>query len=103
MNAMTTVQAKLEREWLDSEWYEFYTLAPHIVIAPRVCGGRPTFKYTRLEVSVILALLASGKTIEEVVAEYAMSDITVEHVQEAIIVADQALSQSALSLLPLAA
>jgi hypothetical protein len=28
--------------------YEYYPIGQYIVAAPGVCGGRPTFKYTRL-------------------------------------------------------
>ncbi|MCE7986806.1 MAG: DUF433 domain-containing protein [Caldilinea sp. CFX5] len=30
-----------------------------MVAAPGVCGGRPTFKYTRLEATMVLAFLAN--------------------------------------------
>lgn len=51
-------------EQVGSETYEYIPMGKHIIIAPAICGGRPTFKYTRLEVSVILALLAAGDTID---------------------------------------
>ena len=57
-------------------------------------------KYTRLEVSVVLALIASGETIEQVVQAYALSRLTPEAVREAIRLADQALVQSAEILQP---
>ncbi len=60
----------------------------YVVSAPGVCGGRPTFKYTRLEVSAVLALIASGETIEQVVQAYALSQLTPEAVREAIRLAD---------------
>jgi uncharacterized protein (DUF433 family) len=85
------------------ELYEYYPLGKYVVSAPGVCGGRPTFKYTRLEVSTILALIASGETIEQVVQAYALSQLTPEAVQEAIRLADQALAQSAEILQPAAA
>ena len=40
--------------------YEYYPIGQYIVAAPGVYGGRPTFKYTRLEVAVVLDLLAAG-------------------------------------------
>jgi len=56
---MRKATKELTRE-LYGEWYEYVPLGKHVVAAPGVCGGRPTFKYTRLEVSVILDLLAAG-------------------------------------------
>ncbi len=82
---------KLARELYGGEKYEYYPLGKYVVAAPGVCGGRPTFKYTRLEVSFILALLAAGKTIEQVVQAYSLSRITPEAIQEAISLADKAL------------
>lgn len=38
--------------------------------APGVCGGRPTFKYTRIEVAGTLDRIAAGEAIDEVVAGY---------------------------------
>lgn len=86
---------KLARETYGGEKYEYYPLGKYVVAAPGVCGGRPTFKYTRLEVSFILALLAAGKTIEQVVQAYSLSRLTPEAVQEAINLANQALLRSA--------
>jgi len=88
-------KTKLVREMYGGEWYEYYPLGKHIVAAPGVCGGRPTFKYTRLEVSFILARLRTGKTIEEIVQDYSLSRLTPEAVKEAIFLAEQALLRSA--------
>lgn len=85
---------KLAREMYGGEVYEYYPLGKYVVAAPGVCGGRPTFKYTRLEVSFILALLATGKTIDQVVQAYSLSRLTPEAVKEAISLADQALLRS---------
>jgi len=79
---------KMAREIYGGEVYKYYPLGKYIVAAPGVCGGRPTFKYTRLEVSFILALLAAGKTIEQVVQAYSLSRLTPEAVLEAIRLAD---------------
>jgi uncharacterized protein (DUF433 family) len=71
--------------------YEYYPIGQYIVAAPGVCGGRPTFKYTRLEVAVILNLLAAGWTIEHILREYAESKLTTEAIAEAIRLAREAL------------
>jgi len=76
------------------EPYEYYSLGKHVVSAPGVCGGRPTFKYTRLEVSVVLSLIARGETVRQVVQAYSASRLTPDAVVEAIQLADHALVQS---------
>ncbi len=98
-----SVETKLIRETYGDEPYEYYPLGKCVVVAPGVCGGRPTFKYTRLEVSVVFSLIAAGDTIEEVVQAYSLSNLTSEAVQEAIHLADQALIQSVKTLQPVAA
>jgi uncharacterized protein (DUF433 family) len=90
------------REIYGGEVYEYYPLSEHIVVAPGVCGGRPTFKYTRLEVSTILSLIAAGETVKQIAQAYALSRLTPDAVREAIYLADQTLVQST-QLLPLAA
>ncbi len=87
-------KTKLVREIVAGEVYEYYPLGKHIVSAPAVCSGRPTFKYTRLEVSTILARLAKGQTVEYVIQAYALSRLTPAAVAEAIRLADRALVQS---------
>jgi uncharacterized protein (DUF433 family) len=91
-------QVQLVREIYGGETYEHYPIGKHVVSAPGVCGGRPTFKYTRLEVSTVLALIASGETVEQIVQAYAQSQITPEAVREAIHLADQALVQATQTL-----
>ncbi|WP_369229461.1 DUF433 domain-containing protein [Candidatus Entotheonella palauensis] len=39
--------------------YEYFPIGQYIVAAPKICGGRSTFKYTRLEVATILDLIAA--------------------------------------------
>ncbi len=41
-----------------NEPYRYYPLGDHVVRAPGVCGGRPTFKYTRIEITEALPALA---------------------------------------------
>ncbi len=84
----------LVREMYGGEPYEYYPLGKYIVAAPGVCGGRPTFKYTRLEASMILSLLTIGDTIDEVVEAYSLSNLTHQAVREAIGLANQAFLDS---------
>lgn len=86
---------KLMREIVSGEPYEYYPLGKYIVAAPGVCGGRPTFKYTRLEVAVILDLLAAGWTVDQLIYEYAHSHLTREAIAEAVGLAKKALIKSA--------
>lgn len=88
---MVQTKPELVREMYGDEVYEYYPLGQYIVAAPGVCGGRPTFKYTRLEVSMILALLSTGDTVNELVEAYHLSRLTPEMVYEAIQLANEAL------------
>jgi uncharacterized protein (DUF433 family) len=61
---------ELVNEVVGGELYSYYPLGQYIVSAVGVCGGRPTFKYTRIEVIGILDLLAAGDTVEQLVTGY---------------------------------
>lgn len=61
---------ELRTEIIEGEPYRYYPMGEHIVRAPGVCGGRPTFKYTRIEISGTLDRLASGEDIESIVSGY---------------------------------
>ncbi|MFZ4656258.1 MAG: DUF433 domain-containing protein [Caldilineaceae bacterium] len=89
-NGAVEQTGELVRELYGGELYEYYPLGKYIVRAPGVCGGRPTFKYTRLEPSMLLALLAQGDTVEEVLADYNRSKISAEAIYEAIYLANHA-------------
>ena len=102
MGRVKTSKLELVREMVGGEPYDYYPLGNYVVVAPGVCGGRPTFKYTRLEISVILALVSNGETIEELVQDYDISHLTPEAIREAIVLADRALTKSAIKLEPLA-
>lgn len=41
-----------------------------ITVDPRICLGQPTVRGTRITVSVILKMLAGGKTVQEVLEAY---------------------------------
>src|SRR5207247_6585588 len=47
---MKSTAKQLVCEIVEGEPYEYYPLGQYIVIAPGVCGGRPTFKNTRIDV-----------------------------------------------------
>ena len=87
---MKNVKKKLLNEIVGGEPYEYYLLGKYIVTAPGVCGGRPTFKYTRIDVRHALGLLATGRTIEEVANCY---QIPIEAVKEALKLASHALDK----------
>ena len=81
---MKSMTQQLVRETSGDTLYEYYAIGEYIVAAPGVCGGRPTFKYTRLEVATILDLLAVGWTVEQLVEEYDQSQLTPETIAEAV-------------------
>ena len=81
MKAVRNASRKLSQEIIGGEPYEYYPLGQHIVSAPGICGGRPTFKYTRIDVRHALNLLASGRSIKQVARGY---EIPVEALQEAL-------------------
>ena len=72
-----------QRETVGGETYEYYPRGTYIVRAPGVCGGRPTFKYTRIEITGALDRLASGETLDALASGYA-GRVPREALQEAI-------------------
>lgn len=60
----------LVTETVGGELYQYYPLGSHVVRAPGVCGSRPTFKYTRIEITGALDRLASGENLDQIVAGY---------------------------------
>jgi uncharacterized protein (DUF433 family) len=81
---------KLVCEMVGGEAYEYYPLGQYIVAAPGVCGGRPTFKYTRIDVHHALGLMAAWRTMEQIAHSY---DLPVEAVQEALKLAARAFDR----------
>lgn len=57
-------------EIIDGEPYQYYPLGDYVVRALGVCGGRPTFKYTRIEITGTLERLATGETVDEIIEGY---------------------------------
>ena len=75
--------AQLITEMVAKEPYQYYPLGKFVVRAPGVCGGRPTFKYTRIEITGTLDRLAAGESMDEIVAGY-RNKVSREAVIEAI-------------------
>ena len=57
-------------EIVGGEPYEYYPLGEYVMRAVGVCGGRPTFKYTRIDVRHAISLLSGGWTLEAVAQAY---------------------------------
>jgi uncharacterized protein (DUF433 family) len=74
---------ELITELMDDELYQYYPLSEHVVRAIGVCDGRPTFKYTRIEITGTLERLAAGEPIEQIVQGY-RSRVTQEAIYEAV-------------------
>jgi len=53
-----------------------------ITVDPNVCLGQPTIRGTRITVSVILKMLASGKSIQDVLETY--PELEEEDIRQAI-------------------
>ena len=62
-------------------------LGRHIVSDPKICGGRPTFKGTRIMVWIVLEQLEDGMTWQEIVGEWD-GKVREEAIAEAIAIAD---------------
>ncbi len=90
MNDIAQRKRKLVCEMVGGEPYAYYPLGEHIVCAPGVCGGEPTFKYTRIGVRHAIELLSGGRTVAEVAQSY---EVPVDAVQEALDLALQALNK----------
>jgi uncharacterized protein (DUF433 family) len=90
------MKQQLVREMVGGEWYEYIPLGEYVVSAPTVCRGRPTFKYTRIEVAGILERLAAGHAIEALIADSG-GRLSREAITEAATLAAKALARQATS------
>ena len=73
----------LVTESVGGETYRYIPLGEYVVRAVGVCGGRPTFKYTRVEITGALDRLAAGESIDELVEGY-RGRVPREAIREAI-------------------
>lgn len=83
---------QMVREQIGEEWYEYVPLGKFVVSAPAVCRGRPTFKYTRIEVAGVLERLGAGHAIDDLIAD-SQGRLTHEAIAEAACLAAKALSR----------
>lgn len=60
----------LVREIVGGEPYEYRPLGNYVVSAVGVCGGEPTFKYTRINARFIVEQVRAGETPEVIAAAY---------------------------------
>jgi uncharacterized protein (DUF433 family) len=80
------------REQVGEEWYDYLPLGRFVVSAPAVCRGRPTFKYTRIEVAGVLERLAAGHAVEALITD-SQGRLSHEAIAEAARLAAHALAQ----------
>lgn len=74
---------KLITEIIGGEPYQYYPLGDYVVRAVGVCGGRPTFKYTRIEITGTLERLAAGESVDDIVKGY-RGRVSHEAIREAV-------------------
>ena len=56
----------LMTEVVGGEPYIFVPLGAYVVRAVGVCSGRPTFKYTRVEIAGVMDRIADGESVDEI-------------------------------------
>ena len=76
----------------DGQVYEYFPLGKYVVSAPGVCRGRPTFKYTRVEVAGVLNWLCAGNSVDQLIEGH-RGRVTLEALREAGALAAKALSR----------
>ena len=88
------MKQQLVREMVGGEWYEYRPLGQFVVSAPGVCRGRPTFKYTRIEVVGVLERLAAGHDLDALIRD-SRGCLSREAIAAAATLAAQALARQA--------
>jgi len=69
----------------------------YIVADTEICGGRPTFRGTRIMVSLVLELLEAGESIKEILKDY--PSLTKDHIKSALNFAAQRAAQERIIML----
>ncbi len=77
---------KMVTEIVGGEPYDYYPPGEYIVFAKGVCDGRPTFKYTRIEIAGTLTRVGAGESIDAIVKGY-RGRVPGEAIEEAIEIA----------------
>lgn len=67
-------------------------LLSRITLDPKIMGGKPVIKGTRLTVEYILGLLAQGATTDEILEEY--EGLTDEDIRACFLFATKSLSET---------
>ena len=65
-----------------------------ITVNPKVMGGTPCIRKTRIPVSVILKLMAKGESIEQILMDY--PELTEEDIQACLEYASWSVSETSL-------
>jgi uncharacterized protein (DUF433 family) len=89
------LMSALMTEMVGGEPYQYCPLGDYVVRAIGVCGGRPTFKYTRIEITGTLERLAAGEHLADIVQGYSG-----RVPREAIIEAVRLVTEQFLNTLP---
>ncbi len=84
------MKRRLVSETVGGRSYDYVPLGRFVVSAHAVCRGRPTFKYTRIEVAGVLERLAACDSVDELIDGY-QGRITREAIEEAVDLAAKAL------------
>jgi uncharacterized protein (DUF433 family) len=77
-------------ELIGGEPYEYIPMGVYIVKAKGVCGGRPTFKYTRILVAGTLDRVRAGECVDTIVTSY-RNRVSKDAILEAIAIAEKVL------------
>lgn len=81
---MVERRQELVCEIVGDEPYEYYPIGDHVVRAPGISDGEPTFKYTRIGIGHAQALLSSGWSVEEVAEAYKLPVAAVEEAKRLV-------------------
>lgn len=79
--------------WVGVSWWMLVggeELLSRIVVDPRVMGGKPVIRGTRITVDLILELLGRGMSVEEVARDYGLS---VDDIRAALLYAARVLGR----------
>ena len=72
----------------------FKSLGRHVVVDPRICHGKPTFRGTRILVADVLEQVSTGMSWDAIIAEW-NGNLTKEAIAEAVGLASEALLRHA--------